>query len=220
MIQVVTQPILDVISALDTHWFFLCCGALVKTPSSMKRVKSFANKYVIFTFQSALTEDSRWKPSNLFAFDAPAFHPIYAATFLINFFQYIIIEGRSFDSAIGLILNASALSRHTGIVRLWTRDSVVRDCTLRWAHSRTQPWGEPVPYQCPICFCIQAWNQKGRGASSELGRDVTMRCSYKEGKQGPCRGCHTVVRPSSPFKAIKLTEGVWVAFGLENSDCL
>jgi hypothetical protein len=160
----------------------------------------------------------------LFAFDAPAFHPIYATTFLLSFFQYVIIEGRTLDSAIGLLLNTSALSRHTGVVRFWTRDSVVRNCTLRWAHSRTQPCGTPVPYQCPSCGCIQAWDQKGHGPSSELGQEVTMRCSYKgkhwQGKQGPCRESHTVLRPSDPFKPIKLTEGVWVAFGLKNSDFL
>ena len=174
-----------------------------------------------FAFQSALTHNSRSKPANLFAFDAPSFHPIYATTFLLNFFQYIIIEGRTFGSAAEKLLNTSSLSRHTGIVRFWTctRDSAVRDCTFRWAHSRAQPFGKPVPFQCPYCYCIQAWDQKGSGASSELGRDVTMRCSYI-GKQGQCLKCLNFVKPSGPFKPVKLSEGVWVAFGLAKSDIL
>jgi hypothetical protein len=142
----------------------------------------------------------------LFAFDAPAFHPIYAATFLLSFFQHIVIDGRTIDSTIGLLLNTSPLSRHSGIVRFWTRDLVVSNCTLSWAHSRTQPLGKPVPYQCLSCHCIQAWDQKGRGPSSELARDVIMLSSYK-GKE-PCRESHTVLRPSGPFKSIKLSEGV------------
>ena len=216
-IEVVTRPLLDVIGALDTHWFFLCCGALVNIPSSLQTVRSFANAYVFFfTFQSTLTQMSRWKPANLFAFNAPSFHPIYATTFLLNFFQLIIIEGRTFDSVIGLLLNTSALARHSGIVRFWTRDSVVRDCTLKWSHSRTQPWGSPVPYQCPSCRCIQSWAQKGHGASTELGRDVTMFCSNKEG----CREFLKFDRPSQPFKPVKLSEGVWVALGLGKSDFL
>ncbi|KAH9014023.1 hypothetical protein EDB85DRAFT_2215399 [Lactarius pseudohatsudake] len=109
MTQVITRPILDMIHALNTHWFFLCCGALVNVPTSLDGVRSFAKE---------------WKPANLFAFDAPAFHPIYAATFLLNFFQHIVIEGRSFDSAVGLLLNTSALSRHTGIKRFWSRGEV------------------------------------------------------------------------------------------------
>ena len=88
MIEVVTRPLLDVIRALDTHWFFFCCGALVNVPSSMDMVKSFANEYVVITFQSTLTQNSRLKPANLFAFDAPSFHPIYVATFLLDFFQH------------------------------------------------------------------------------------------------------------------------------------
>ena len=222
MIKVVTKPLLDVIGALDTHWFFLCCGALINVPSSMRMVRSFANEYVVFTFQSTLTQKGRWTPANLFAFNTPSFHPIYAATFLLNFFQHIIIEGRTFDSAIGLLLNTSALSRHTGIMRFWTRDSVVRDCTLKWSHSRTQPWGNPVPYQCPSCRCIQSWAQRGNGASSELGRDVTMCCSYqgKRGQQDGCREYLKFDRPSEPFKRIKLSEGIWMAIGLENSDFL
>lgn len=221
MIEVVTRPLLDVIRALDTHWFFFCCGALVNVPSSMDMVKSFANEYVVITFQSTLTQNSRLKPANLFAFDAPSFHPIYAATFLLDFFQHIIIEGRNFDSAIGLLVNNSSLSRHTGIERFWARDKdkVVKHCTLKWAHSRARPWGMPVPYQCSSCHCIQAWDQKGHGASSELARDVSMRCSYK-GKQGRCRNRLTFVMPSQPLKPIKLSEGVWVAVGLEKSDFL
>jgi hypothetical protein len=112
----------------------------------------------------------------LFAFDAPSFHPIYATTFLLNFFQHIIIEGRAFESSAGQLLNTSSLARHTGIVRFWTRGSMVMDCTLRWSHSHARPWGKSVPFQCPYCYCIQAWDQSGRGASSELGRDITTVC--------------------------------------------
>jgi hypothetical protein len=50
MIEVVTRPLLDVIRALDTHWFFFCCGALVNVPSSVDMVKSFANEYVVSLF--------------------------------------------------------------------------------------------------------------------------------------------------------------------------
>ncbi|KAH9017859.1 hypothetical protein EDB85DRAFT_2201432 [Lactarius pseudohatsudake] len=161
MTQVITRPILDMIHALNTHWFFLCCGALVNVPTSLDGVRSFANE---------------WKPANLFAFDAPAFHPIYAATFLLNFFQHNVIEGRSFDSAVGLLLNTSALSRHTGIKRFWSRGEVVKECCLRWTHLRTQPWGNAVPHQCQDCGCIQSWNQKVKGPSTELPRDdVSMR---------------------------------------------
>ena len=175
-----------------------------------------------FSLHSDLGSDSksRSKPANLFAFDAPSFHPIYAATFLINFFQYIIIEGRTFDSAIGQLLNTSGLSHHSGIMCFWTHNSKVKECLLKWAHSHTQPWGQPVPYQCPSCRCIQAWDQKGQGTSSELGRDVTMWCSYKD-EQGQCSECLTFVRPgSTPFKPIKLSEGVWMAIGLKKSDLL
>ncbi|KAH8976756.1 hypothetical protein EDB86DRAFT_2839264 [Lactarius hatsudake] len=196
MTQVITRPILDMIHAFNTHWFLLCCGALVNVPTSLDGVRSFSNE---------------WKPANLFAFDAPAFHPIYAATFLLNFFQHIVIEGRSFDSAVGLLLNTSALSRHTGIKRFWSRGSVVNTCWLRWTHLRTQPWGNAVPHQCQGCGCIQSWNQKVKGPSTELPRDdVSMRCSYRGSKE-PCQECLIFEKPETPFKAIKLTEGVCMA---------
>lgn len=154
----------------------------------------------------------------MFAFNTPAFHPIFATTFLLNFFHHIIIEGRAFNSAIGLLLNTSLLSRHTGIVRFWTVDTVVKSCTLKWAHCRTQPCGTPVLYQCPSCRCIQAWIQKGKGPSSEVGRDVTMRCSYK-GVNGQCPGRLTFHQPS-PYKTLKPSEGTWIAVGISKSDFL
>ena len=149
----------------------------------------------------------------------PSFHPIYATTFLLGFFQHIIIEGWSFDSAIGLLLNTSTLSCHAGIMCFWIHDSVVKECLLKWSHSHTQPRGQPVLYQCPTCKCIQSWDQKGLGASSELGREVTMQCSYK-GEKEQCPECLTFVRPTSPpFKPIKLTEGIWMAIGLKDLNC-
>lgn len=173
-----------------------------------------------FTLQLSLAQNgSRSKPENLFAFGAPAFHPIYATTFLLNFFHYVIIDDRSLGSAMGLLLNTLPLARHTSIVRLWTVDAVVKSCTLKWAHSRTQPWGEPVPYQCESCHCIQAWDQRGQGASSEIGRDVTMRCSSKR-EYGRCDKYLKFKKPSDPYKTVKLPEGVWVAFDVLKSDFL
>ena len=162
-------------------------------------------------------------PANLFAFDAQSFHPIYATTFLLNFFQHVVIEGRTFDSAAGAILNTSALSCHSGIIRFWKDDSGVRKCKLKWTHLRTQPWGKPVLYQCPTCWCIQAWDQQKINGVSSQPRDVSMRCRFS-GEQGPSQGrcpeCLTFSKPSEPFKPVKLSEGVWLAFGIENSDFL
>ncbi|KAH9048596.1 hypothetical protein EDB83DRAFT_2522864 [Lactarius deliciosus] len=118
MTQVVTKPILDAISELNTHWFFFCCGALIDVHTSLEGVESFANE---------------WKPTNLFAFDAPAFHPIYAATFLLNFFQHIVIEGRSFDSAVGLLLNTSQLERNASQTKVATSEK------FRIARKRARP---------------------------------------------------------------------------------
>jgi hypothetical protein len=137
----------------------------------------------------------------------------------MDYFLHIIIEGRTFDSVAGLLLSTSPLARHTGIVRFWTQNAVVRNCTIKWAHSRTRPWGNPVPYQCPRCHCIQAWEQKGQGASSELHGDVTMRCSYK-GEGGKCGECLTFRKAPEQFKALKQPEGTWVAFGLGKADFL
>jgi hypothetical protein len=203
---------------VDAHWFFFCCGALVNAPSSFERLKCFANKYVLCTLLFSWTQVSRWKPTNLFAFDAPSFHPVFATTFVLDFFQYIIIDGRSFKTVVGLLFSSSTLSRHTGIVRFWTRDADVNHCTFRWSHSCTQPWGTPVPYQCPTCYCIQAWDQKGNGPSSELRGSVTISCTYK-GEDGQCTK-QLIFEQSHPYKTLKSPEGIWVAFGIDKSDLL
>jgi hypothetical protein len=200
-----------------THTGFSCVVVhWLMSPLPWKGLTPLPISVLFFIYFLSLTQISRWKPANLFSFNAPAFHPIYAATFLLSFFQHMIIEGRTFDSSVGLLLNNSALSHHTGIVHFWTRDSVVKTCTLVWSHSCTWPWGTLVPYQCPSCRCIQAWDQKGQG---ELGRDVTMRCSYK-GENGQCPERFTAEKPSIAYKTFKLLEGVWVALGLETSDFL
>src|SRR6266702_1912428 len=201
-------------SFVAAHWSMppLLCIGLYPLPMS-------GGFFFLFTFQSVLTQVGSWKPTNLFAFNAPAFHPIYATTFLLNFFQHIIIEGWTFDSIVGLLLNTSALSCHTGIIHFWTCDSVVKSCILKWTHSRTQPWGNLVPYQCLSCHCIQAWDQKSQGTLLKLGRDITKQCSY-EGVDGQCSRHLKFNKPSVSYKSIKLSEGAWVAFGPEKSDFL
>jgi len=205
---------------VDTHCFFLCCGALVNITSSLERVESFAYEYVLCTQQSTQTNINRLKPASLFAFNAHAFHPIYAATFVLDFFHYVIVDGRTFDSVAGLLFSSSPLSRHMGVLRFWTHGSVVKRCTFKWAHSRTQLLGELVLYQCPTCYCIQAWDQRSLGPSSELRQDVTIRCGYV-GEQGRCtQELHFTLPPNLPFKTLKQPEGVWVAFGVEKTDFL
>ena len=187
-------------------------------PFILREVEVIFQQVRLCTLPFSRTQVSRSRPTNLFAFDATSFHPVFATTFVINFFQYIIIDGRHFQHVVGLILSSSILSRHTGIVRFWTHDADVKHCTLRWSHSRTQPWGEPLPYQCPTCCCIQAWDQKGNGPSSELRGPVTMSCSYK-GEDGPCAK-QLYFKASYPYKALKSPEGTWVAFGINKSDLL
>ena len=138
-------------------------------------------------------------------------------TFLLSFFHYVIIDDRSFGSAIGFLLNTLPLARHTSIIHFWTVDAVVKRCTLKWTHPHTQPWGEPVPYQCDSCRCIQAWDQKGQGASSEIGRDVIMRCSFN-GEKEQCNKYLKFHKPTKPCKTLKLLEGVWVALDIPKSD--
>jgi len=169
---------------------------------------------------SMQTNINRLKPASLFAFNACAFHPIYAATFVLDFFHYVIVDGRTFNSVAGLLFSSSPLSRHTGVLHFWTHGSVVKRCTFKWAHSCIQPLGESVLYQCPTCYCIQAWDQRSLGPSSKLRQDVTMRCKYV-GEQGQCtQELHFTSPPNLLFKTLKQPEGVWVAFGVGKTDFL
>jgi len=106
--QVIIKDIMDIIShgTVDTHWFFFCCGAFVNVPSSFKRLKSIANKYVLCTLMFAQTQVSSWKPANLFAFDAPSFHLVFATTFVLDFFQSIIIDRWSLGDVVGLLFSS------------------------------------------------------------------------------------------------------------------
>lgn len=59
MDQVVTRPVLDFIRPFSTHWFLLCCGAVVNVPSSKEKVKHFAKEWVaISTFQTTVVEET------------------------------------------------------------------------------------------------------------------------------------------------------------------
>ena len=89
-------------------------------------------KVCCFTFQStqtlALTQKSSSKPANLFAFDAPSFHPIYATTCLLGFFQHTIIEGRSLtvplcSSSIHQHFHVMLASCVSGHVTQWLRSA-------------------------------------------------------------------------------------------------
>ena len=153
-------------------------------------------KVCCFTFQStqnlALTQKSSSKPANLFAFDAPSFHAIYATTFLLGFFQHIIMEGWSFDSAIGLLLNTSTLSRHAGImcsghVTQWIRSVCWSGHTLTPSHGDSQ-------------YCINA--QLASVSNHGIRRALVLHQSW--GEMWPC-SVHTRVRRDNALNVSPLS---------------
>ncbi|KIM58291.1 hypothetical protein SCLCIDRAFT_10278 [Scleroderma citrinum Foug A] len=64
----------------------------------------------------------------------------------------IVIHGFKFTSALEHVLKESmALGMHTGIMHFLLVAKYV------WTHQDYQPWGQPLPMQCPQCGAVKKW---------------------------------------------------------------
>jgi len=68
------------------------------------------------------------------------------------------------------------LGRHSSVVHI--RKGVDQSVKYVWAHKDLQPWGTPLPAQCPHCKSFRPWGPRKPGQK----KSATFRCQGKYNK--------------------------------------
>jgi len=106
------------------------------------------------------------------------------AELLMRITKLIVIHGFIFTVALEHVLKESTtLGMHTGIVHFFLGNSgdgksVFQVTKYVWMHQDCQPWGQPLPIQCPECGAHQKWlsvQHRDGSYSFECGY---RRCGY------------------------------------------
>ncbi|KAG2108982.1 uncharacterized protein F5147DRAFT_652559 [Suillus discolor] len=124
-----------------------------------------------------------------FAFDAERFHACLVPPFIFAYVERVLVEGFEVEEAIEDLLKAAPrLGMHTSIIHIrvtnifrhhpptvseYNKGAMHMDdkasmivTTYKFFHENQRPWGNPLPYQCPRCYCVHSWGSTTRPMSS------------------------------------------------------
>lgn len=85
------------------------------------------------------------------------------------------------DDIEGMLDQCYSVGRHTNIIWIRPNQAPVR---FAWTESVVRPWGQTLPYQCPACFSVFAWDN---GKTKPETGDITFRCKGFNAKGRKCQ---------------------------------
>jgi hypothetical protein len=139
----------------------------------------------------------------LFGFSAECLIPTLLCSFFLDLAQKLVVESLSIDDQfMSTFLQPSyVLARHSSVIHIKRDDKgAIRSSKYVWAHRDMQPWGQPLPAQCPQCKSFRSWGKRKNTQST-----AEFRCEAKR-KQGDCNYLFVVEQPGN----IVRSKGDWI----------
>jgi hypothetical protein len=134
---------------------------------------------------------------HMFAFTARSLIPALLSSFFLDLAQKVVVESFPIDgSFVTTFLQPSiVLARHTSVVHL--KKGIDKGSKYVWAHRDMQPWGTPLPAQCPNCKTFRPWGPRKSGKD----KVATFRCQGKYNKSD----CNYLFVASIPSNVVHTT---------------
>ena len=97
-------------------------------------------------------------------------------------------------------MESPLLGMHTGVVHLaWSQSDnevvLLKGCKYVWTHRDRQPWGQPLPIQCPQCGTVQKWSSIYLNDGSYKFECTYIKCGDRGNKRHGPRHTISVQRP-------------------------
>ncbi|KAG2137130.1 uncharacterized protein EDB93DRAFT_1253740 [Suillus bovinus] len=134
----ISQPLFGILGG--AIMMFLVCGSVVAHGDTFSELQEALLNYGV---------------ASSIIFSAKHFQPLVATHFLLSLAEQVIIEDLDIRTAFPGLLSPSPVALDN--TRTYAR-----------AHMQTQPWGIPVPSQCPLCGSTNSWSER-----------VTVKVSYE-----------------------------------------
>lgn len=181
----------------------------------------------------------RYGINHSFAFDAVAFQPHLAASFVCAYFTHVLIGRSPWDRARRMVLRRAAdLAEHATVLFMGrpTSTDAFRVERWVWASMKSRPWGVTLPFYCgsvddgknelgdarpnarpgkngQFCTTLQPYKRTGQFVADNLTADsAEYRCKWSN-----CRASVVIKKPSyfDPARVItKDEDGFWFWYAL------
>lgn len=190
-----------------------------------------------------LSDTRRYGINHSFAFDAVAFQPHLATSFICSYFSHVLVGQSPWDRARRMLLRRSAdLAQHATVIFMGrpTLTGETSQFVLErwvWASMNTRPWGITLPFHCgstpdgknelgddrpeakcglrsDFCTTLESFKRLQSSDVADYHVDKAFyRCKYKE-----CKATIDVPRPTYFLLdnvVVKDDEGFWYWYELE-----
>ncbi|KAA1474044.1 hypothetical protein DENSPDRAFT_882494 [Dentipellis sp. KUC8613] len=191
------QDLRDAVATFDCTYLFMVCGAFVSIPRSLDSLKKVV-------YEQRL--------ENVITFTAPQLQPDLVKPFLLQLMLQKFVRGYLLSKILPRILSEiePRFGRHTGVIHLgyitgqegkgWEHSVPVTK--YLWHSGTIQPWGNPIPDQCPECGCLRRWNF-GKPDLTVV-KTITVRCmGNKRGQEAEAEGSPSL----PPASAVEMAVG-------------
>lgn len=137
-------------------------------------------------------------------------------SFFLDFTHNVVVETVQLDEHFlpGLLHHAQTMAKHSSVVHIRkgdTPDGLPKSLKYVWGQKQMQPWGKPLPAQCPHCRAFRSWGprkniEEGGGKVAKFycrGQLNRVACKYVFVAPMPSNLIHTtgdwltVIWPSS-----------------------
>lgn len=110
----------------------------------------------------------------------------------------VVVEGFKVEKFMdNLIKSAPIIGRHTSVVHITNTDKGTAGVCYVWAPRALQPWGNPLPVQCPVCLCFRSFKKPTMGANNT----ISFTCDGINGNGIPCRDVIYFHKPKNVLSA-------------------
>jgi len=121
----------------------------------------------------------------LFGFTAECLIPALLCSFFLDLAQKLVVESVVIDDQfVSSFLQPSyILARHSSVVHIRRNpQGATISSKYVWGHREMQPWGQPLPAQCPECKSFRSWSKRKTRSDKSTAE---FRCEAKR-TQGHC----------------------------------
>ena len=120
--------------------------------------------------------------------------PALLSSLIIDMAHRVVVEGLQIQKFMdNLVKSAPIIGRHTSIVHISDSDKGKVGVCYVWAPRALQPWGNPLPPQCPVCLCFRSWGKYTVGTNNCL----SFACGGVNGNEFICRHTITFQKPDN-----------------------
>jgi len=120
----------------------------------------------------------------------------------------VVVEGFKVDKFMdNLIKSAPIVGRHTSIVHISDTDKGIAGVCYVWAPRALQPWGNPLPVQCPVCLAVRSFKKWTVGTNNT----ISFTCEGINGNGITCNEVLFFHKPDNVLSA-DLKKSDWIKF--------